>query len=250
MSQSLALADHPVASLPVLLGGLPEAEGARIDLPAILDGTIVPIATTADIFTAREEGRVLAAHLGFSAWDQTMIASTISELARNMLEFATKGRIALTTETLGNRVGLVIEARDHGPGIADPARAVAGGGSSSKGRGFGLPGVNRLMDELDIASELGKGTTVTAKKWRRAGAVGWMADVGPVWSGQGTGPERRSASPPPRGGIGLRSRGWVPTTWRHAVRRAMRSSAPAASTALIPIAVPPLRRRRDDNPML
>lgn len=192
MKQSVALADHPVA---VLLGGPPEAEGALIDHPAILEGTIVPIATTADIFTAREEGRILAAHLGFSAWDQTMIGSTISELARNMLEFAAGGRIALTAETSGNRVGLVIEARDHGPGIADPAGAVAGGGSSSKCPGFGLPGVNRLMDEFHLASELGKGTSVTAKKWRRAGPVGRMADVGHVLAGQGTG--EMHASPPP-----------------------------------------------------
>jgi len=167
-------------SVPVPLGGPREAEGALIDLPLILDGTVVPIATTADIFTAREEGRFLAARLGFSAWDQTMIASAISELARNILEFANAGWIALTTETLGNRVGLVIEARDHGPGIADPAGAVAGGSSSSKGPGFGLPGVHRLMDEFNIDSELGKGTTVTAKKWRRAGSVGRTADAGPV----------------------------------------------------------------------
>ena len=168
MSQSLALADHPVPSLLVPLGAPHEAARALIDLPAIVDGTIVPIATTADIFTAREEGRVLAARLGFSAWDQTIIAGAISELARNILEFATGGRISLTPETSSTRVGLVIEAKDHGPGIADPAGAVAGV-SSSRGPGFGLPGVHRLMDEFDITSELGKGTTVTARKWRRGG---------------------------------------------------------------------------------
>ena len=185
MSQSLAVTDHPVASLPVPPGGPSEVEGALIDLPAILDGTIVPIASTADIFTAREEGRFLAARLGFSAWDQTMIASAISELARNILEFATGGWMALTPETSGNRVGLVIVARDQGPGIADLAIAVAGGGSPAKGPGFGLPGVNRLMDEFDIASELGKGTTVTAKKWRCAGAAGRPAGVGRFVSGPG-----------------------------------------------------------------
>jgi serine/threonine-protein kinase RsbT len=168
MSQSLALADHPVASLLVPLGGPHEAAVALAEVPAILDGTIVPIATAADIFTAREEGRMLAARLGFSAWDQTIIAGAISELARNILEFAAGGTIALTPETLGTRVGLVIEAGDHGPGIADPKGAVAGV-SSSTGPGFGLPGVHRLMDEFDITSELGRGTTVTARKWRRTG---------------------------------------------------------------------------------
>ena len=186
LKPSLALAEHPVTSLPIPVGGPPEAEGGLVDLPAILDGTIVSIATPADVFTAREEGRVLAARLGFSAWDQTMIASTISELARNMLEFATDGWIALTPETVGTRVGLVIVARDHGPGIADLTIALAGGGSASKSPGFGLPGVNRLMDELDIASELGKGTTVTARKWRRAGAPQALpAGVGRFVSGPG-----------------------------------------------------------------
>lgn len=144
---------------------------------SMVDGTIVPIATAGDLFTAREEGRLLAARLGFSPWDQTMIASTISELARNILEFASGGRIALTPQTLGNRVGLVIEACDSGPGIADTARAIAGGGSASRAPGYGLRGVNRLMDELGIASEIGKGTTVTAKKWRLAGATPRMASA-------------------------------------------------------------------------
>jgi serine/threonine-protein kinase RsbT len=123
---------------------------------------VVPITTADDIFTAREGGRTLAARLGFSPWDQDMIAGTISELARNIVEFATGGWIALTPATVGGRVGLVIEARDNGPGIADPAVVVAGNSSSA---GFGLAGIKRLMDEFDIASELGKGTTVTAKKW-------------------------------------------------------------------------------------
>jgi serine/threonine-protein kinase RsbT len=175
MKQSLALADQPVASLPIPSVRPSAAEGPVIDLPAILGGTVIAIAATADISTAREEARVLAARLGFSAWEQTLIASTISELARNMLEFARDGWIALTPETVDDRVGLVIVARDDGPGIADLAIAVAGGGSASKRAGFGLPGVNRLMDELDIASEVGKGTTVTAKKWRRAGDAAGLA---------------------------------------------------------------------------
>ena len=184
MKQLLAVAE---VSLPVPRCGPSEVERALIDRPAILEGTVVAITTPPDIFTAREEGRVLAARLGFSTWDQTMIASSICELARNILEFATGGWIALTPETLGNRVGLVIEARDHGPGIADPPRAAAGGGSSSKSPGFGLPGVTRLMDELEIASELGKGTTVTARKWRHVGTAARIPDARPVLSGPRTG---------------------------------------------------------------
>jgi len=129
---------------------------------------VVPIGSAADVVTAREQGRALAASLGFSACDQMMIATAISELARNIIEFATLGRIAITSARTGTRLGLVIEARDQGPGIADPARVVEGGHSC----GFGLPGVRRLMDELEIASEPGKGTTVLARKWQFDGGLG------------------------------------------------------------------------------
>lgn len=135
----------------------------------MLQGRVVQIGVPGDILCARDEGQALAAQLGFSLWDQMMIASTIAELARNILEFATGGRIVMTPENVGGRLGLSIEARDEGPGIADPWSAVAGACSSPRGAGFGLPGVKRLMDELDIASELGKGTTVTARKWQRPG---------------------------------------------------------------------------------
>jgi serine/threonine-protein kinase RsbT len=138
------------------------------ELSVTADEGVVPIGSAADVVTAREQGRALAARLGFSACDQMMIATAISELARNILEFATLGRIAITPTRTGTRLGVVIEAQDQGPGIADPARAVDGAHSS----GFGLPGVRRLMDEFDIASELGKGTTVMAKKWQFGGGGG------------------------------------------------------------------------------
>jgi serine/threonine-protein kinase RsbT len=144
------------------------------------EGRIVPIGTPGDILRAREEGQALAAALGFSAWDQMMIASTIAELGRNILEFATGGRIVMIPEDVGGRLGLSIEARDEGPGIADPWSAVAGACTTPRGPGFGLPGVKRLMDELDIASELGKGTTVTARKWQGAGPLARAVSVPPV----------------------------------------------------------------------
>jgi serine/threonine-protein kinase RsbT len=140
------------------------------ELSVTADDGVVAIGSAADVVTARDLGRALAARLGFSACDQMMIATAISELARNILEFATLGRIAITPTRTGTRLGLVIEARDQGPGIADPVGAVDGAHSS----GFGLPGVRRLMDEFDIASEVGKGTTVMAKKWQfgEGGSVG------------------------------------------------------------------------------
>jgi serine/threonine-protein kinase RsbT len=134
---------------------------------ALADGGVVPIGSAADVVTAREQGRALAARLGFSACDQMMIATAISELARNILEFATRGRIAITSARTGTRLGLAVEARDQGPGIPDPARVVEGGHSG----GFGLPGVRRLMDELEIVSEPGKGTTVRARKWQFDGGL-------------------------------------------------------------------------------
>lgn len=160
-------ADSEVATVPMDLLDSSSRHGNR-ELSMADDERVVPIGSAADVVTARDLGRALAARLGFSACDQMMIATAISELARNILEFATLGRIAITPTRTGTRLGLVIEAQDQGPGIADPAGAVDGAHSS----GFGLPGVRRLMDELDIASEVGKGTTVMAKKWQFGGGAG------------------------------------------------------------------------------
>jgi len=160
-SLPLALSDPgaAVATLGLLPGT--SAPGHR-PLAELADDSVVTIGSATDVAKAREQGRALAARLGFSACDQMMIATAISELARNILDFATLGRIAITPTRTGSRLGLVIEARDQGPGIADPDRVMAGGHSS----GFGLPGVRGLMDEFEIASELGKGTTVMATKWQ------------------------------------------------------------------------------------
>jgi serine/threonine-protein kinase RsbT len=160
-SMPLALSDSgaAVATLGLLHGT--SAPGHRAS-SEVADETVVAIGSATDVVTAREQGRTLAARLGFSASDQMMIVTAISELARNILDVATLGQIAITPTRTGSRLGLVVEARDQGPGIADPDRVMEGGHSS----GFGLPGVRRLMDEFEIASELGKGTTVMATKWQ------------------------------------------------------------------------------------
>jgi serine/threonine-protein kinase RsbT len=134
----------------------------RLDSPG---GAVVRIASAADIVTARQRGRELAAGLGFSRSDQTVIATAISELARNILEYATVGDIVLAETQRGARLGLAIAARDKGPGIPDVGLALQDGYSTGRGLGIGLPGVRRLMDEFEIASEAGKGTRVTARKW-------------------------------------------------------------------------------------
>jgi serine/threonine-protein kinase RsbT len=120
-----------------------------------------------DIVTARQEGRALALLMGFSSTDATLVAASISELARNIILYAKRGEIALGVIEDGGRRGISVEARDEGPGIPDVRRALIGGYSTSGGLGLGLPGVRRLMDEFELTSEPGKGTTVRARKWRR-----------------------------------------------------------------------------------
>ena len=125
----------------------------------------IPIASATDIVVARQRGRELAAKLGFSGSDQTVVATAISELARNILEYARTGRIEVGVGQRGSRLGIVVVAMDSGPGIADISRAMQDGYSTGKGLGLGLPGVRRLMDEFTIVSEPGQGTSVTVRKW-------------------------------------------------------------------------------------
>ena len=131
----------------------------------MLDEARVPITTAVDLVTARQEGRLLAARLGFDAVDQTLIAAAISEVSRNIVQHANRGEIVLRALNSGQRKGLCIVARDQGPGIADIAQAMQYGYSSRGGLGVGLPGAKWLMDEFDIASQAGVGTTITMKKW-------------------------------------------------------------------------------------
>jgi len=133
----------------------------------VADDVCVAIASDVDVVQARQQGRQLAASAGFSTGDQTVIAAAISEIARNILMYARRGEISLAVITNGDRQGVVVIARDQGPGIRDIARALQDGYSTSGGLGLGLPGAKRLMDELEVASVVGKGTTVTMRKWRR-----------------------------------------------------------------------------------
>jgi serine/threonine-protein kinase RsbT len=107
----------------------------------------------------------MAAELGFSATDSTLIATAISELARNIVSYARKGEITLKTIHGSSRHGILVVASDDGPGIPDVLQAMRDGFSTSGSLGLGLPGVRRLMDEFQIASQPGRGTTVTVKKW-------------------------------------------------------------------------------------
>ena len=125
----------------------------------------VPITSEADIVTARQKGRSLAVELGFEGTDLTLIAAAISEVSRNIVEYAQRGEIILRTANLGAKHGLCVVATDRGPGIPDVAQAMQYGYSSRRGLGVGLPGAKLLMDDFDIVSKVGVGTTITMKKW-------------------------------------------------------------------------------------
>lgn len=127
----------------------------------------VTVSRDADIVTARQLGRELAAKVGFAGSDLTLIATAISEVARNIISYAENGEILLGTANRNGRQGLLVVAQDQGPGIPDIDLAMRDGYSTGRSLGLGLPGARRLMDEFEIVSELGRGTTITMRKWRR-----------------------------------------------------------------------------------
>ena len=126
----------------------------------------VPIERDADIVSARQAGRELAVQAGFAGSDLTLIATAISEVARNIVIYAERGEIRLSLAQKQDARGVVVVAYDEGPGIADIDQAMRDGFSTGKSLGLGLPGARRLMDDFEIVSEPGRGTTVTMSKWR------------------------------------------------------------------------------------
>ena len=127
----------------------------------------VQIEREADIVLARQAGRQLAAQLGFSSTDQTLIATAISEVARNIVVYAQHGEIVLNRADDAGRVGIQVVAIDQGPGIDNKEMAMRDGYSTKNSLGLGLPGARRLMDDFALDSEVGRGTTVTMTKWKR-----------------------------------------------------------------------------------
>jgi serine/threonine-protein kinase RsbT len=126
---------------------------------------LVAIRSDADIVSARQQGRSLAASIGFTATDATLIATAISELARNIVSYAGQGEVIMRGVETTHGKGIMICARDSGPGIRSIDDVLRDGYSTSGGLGLGLPGVRRLMDEFAIESELRQGTVVTVRKW-------------------------------------------------------------------------------------
>ena len=128
---------------------------------------VIPIESDVDIVEVRMASRSLAKYIGFDGADQVMIATAVSEVARNIIEYAKSGQVVLSVVQDHSRRGLEVVARDEGPGIADIAQAMTDGFSTSRGLGLGLPGSRRLMDEFLLESKIRQGTTVTMRKWLR-----------------------------------------------------------------------------------
>jgi serine/threonine-protein kinase RsbT len=122
-----------------------------------------------DVVRIRQRAREMARSVGFGLVDQSRIATAVSELSRNVLQYATNQRGDVTMHVLESRqsAGIEIVVSDDGPGISDVQLAAQAGYSSGRGLGMGLPGARRLMDELEIDTGPGRGTTVTIRKWRR-----------------------------------------------------------------------------------
>jgi serine/threonine-protein kinase RsbT len=125
----------------------------------------VEIASDVDIVAARQTGRSLAEQAGFGTTDMTLIATAISEIARNITSYAGRGHAIMRLIERDGRRGIEVVAVDHGPGISDVPRALEDGFSTGQGLGLGLPGARRLMDDFEVESEVGVGTTVTMRKW-------------------------------------------------------------------------------------
>lgn len=133
----------------------PELPGEVINL-----GTRIIINNYEDIVRARQTGRFMAQKIGISSNKATIVATVISELARNIILYARTGEIIISTKNSGAQLALVITAIDQGPGIADVARAMTSGYSTSGGLGVGLSGLKNIADEFEMESVLGKGTSV------------------------------------------------------------------------------------------
>ncbi|MGV9664151.1 ATP-binding protein [Nocardia niigatensis] len=134
------------------------------------DDVVIAVNVSNDIVTARQAGLELAAKLGFSLSDRTMIATAISEVARNITSYAGTGEIRLAVQDRDGRRSMVVQAKDNGPGIPDIPRAMEDGFSTGRGLGLGLPGAKRLMDGMVINSHPGNGTLVEMWKWVPSGA--------------------------------------------------------------------------------
>lgn len=132
----------------------------------MMHSKVAAIRSDLDIVIARTLARDMAKTLGFGAIDQARIATAVSELARNIFLYAGSGSVSVKGVERNGRKGIEIVCDDQGPGISNIELVMQDGYSTSRGMGMGLPGAKRLMDEFDIRSREGAGTTITCRKWR------------------------------------------------------------------------------------
>jgi serine/threonine-protein kinase RsbT len=133
--------------------------------------SIIPIESDADVVTARQQARAMAGDLDLTSTDQTLLATAISEVARNITTYAKRGEVELSVVRDDNgRAGIKVIARDQGPGIENLELAMQDGYTSGGGLGLGLPGARRLVDDFNIDTAPGQGTTVTLVMWARPNA--------------------------------------------------------------------------------
>lgn len=118
-----------------------------------------------DIVKVREYARDLADEIGFSTNERTLIATAVSEICRNIIEYAQEGEVSILPVHKNPKTGITITVADQGPGIEDLEQAMQDGYSTGRGMGVGLPGTKRIMDYFDIQSEPGKGTRIVMSKW-------------------------------------------------------------------------------------
>ena len=135
------------------------------DLSRVEEVTRLAIQSSSDVVAVRQKGRELATQIGFEGSEVTVIASAISEIARNIVDYAEEGEMTFQRIERGGKRGILIVGQDQGPGIPNVAEVLQYGCATRRGIGVGLPGAKWLMDEFEIVSKPGKGTKVTMRKW-------------------------------------------------------------------------------------
>jgi serine/threonine-protein kinase RsbT len=129
---------------------------------------VQPVRREVDVYIAVSRGRELAKQIGFDEIDRTRIEIVILELTRNILVHAGEGQLTLQGIAVEGRRGMLVQASDTGPGIADVELALRDGYSTAHTLGAGLPGVKRLMDEFSVETTVGAGTSIRAVRWLTA----------------------------------------------------------------------------------
>ena len=133
---------------------------------SVLKHEKLPLRSSNDVVFARQKVRQWAIELRFTLVDQTKLVTAASELARNALDHGKGGEMTIEVLAIGARSGLRLTFQDYGPGIPDIQQALKDGFTTGSGMGLGLGGSKRLVNEFCIESELGKGTRITAVRWR------------------------------------------------------------------------------------